>query len=146
MKNLETFMKARLAATGIIKGLAELSPTLANWTYHPRDQNTLVDLESKDTLVGYTMSIQDSKFILFCYHNYKLIVRTLQVFDSEIDDLLVDADANSGKMRMMQADLSDLQALNNKMRGIIAGLTTPDLLIQGEALKQAEIILSETGS
>ena len=145
MKNLETFMKARLAATGIIKGLAELSPTLANWTYHPRDQNTLVDLESKDTLVGYTMSIQDSKFILFCYHNYKLIVRTLQVFDDEIDDLLVDADANSGKLRMMQADLSDLQALNAKMRGIIAGLTTPDLLIQGEALKQAEIILSETG-
>src|ERR1700690_2272319 len=110
MKNLDTFMKARLAATGIIKSLAELSPTLANWTYHPRDQNTLVDLESKDTLVGYTMSIQDSKFILFCYHNYKLIVRTLQVFDDEIDDLLVDADANSGKLRMMQADLSDLQA------------------------------------
>ena len=143
MKNLEKLMRARADATALIKSLADLSPSLANWTYHPADQNTIVDLETKDTLVGYTMSIQDTKFILWFYHNYKLVVRTLQTLELEIDDALIDADDNRAQIISTKSELSKLRESEKKMRGCLSGLTSNDLLIQGESLKMAEILLGE---
>jgi hypothetical protein len=136
-------MKARSDADALTKSLADLSPSLANWTYHPADQNTLVDLETKDTLVGYTMSIQDSKFILWCYHNYKLIVRTLKTLNDEIDDALVDVDDFRARVVAAETELDKLRTSEKQMRGCLAGLTSNDLLIQGESLKMAETLLNE---
>ena len=143
MKNLEKLMKARSDATALIKSLADLSPSLANWTYHPADQNTIVDLETKDTLVGYTMSIQDTKFILWFYHNYKLVVRTLQTLELEIDDALIDADDNRAQIISTKNELSKLRESENKMRGCLGGIISNDLLIQGECIKLAETLLNE---
>jgi hypothetical protein len=143
MKNLEKLMKARSDATALIKSLADLSPSLANWTYHPADQNTIVDLETKDTLVGYTMSIQDTKFILWFYHNYKLVVRTLQTLELEIDDALIDADDFRARVISAETELGKLRESEKKMRGCLGGIITNDLLIQGECIKLAETLLNE---
>jgi hypothetical protein len=143
MKNLEKLMKARSDATALIKSLADLSPSLANWTYHPADQNTIVDLETKDTLVGYTMSIQDTKFILWFYHNYKLVVRTLQTLELEIDDALIDADDFRARVISAETELGKLRESEKKMRGCLGGIISNDLLIQGECIKLAETLLNE---
>jgi hypothetical protein len=136
-------MKARSDATALIKSLADLSPSLANWTYHPADQNTIVDLETKDTLVGYTMSIQDTKFILWFYHNYKLVVRTLQTLELEIDDALIDADDFRARVISAETELGKLRESEKKMRGCLGGIISNDLLIQGECIKLAETLLNE---
>jgi hypothetical protein len=89
------------------------------------------------------MSIQDTKFILWCYHNYKLIVRTLQTLELEIDDALIDSDDFKARIITAESELAKLRESEKKMRGCLAGLTSNDLLIQGESLKMAEILLGE---
>jgi len=125
-------------------------PSLGNWTFHPSDPATLVNLETKETLVQYTGSKQDAEFILFMYMNFENLKKVVQDISNKMDDLVIktqNAQTDAGALKTTTDTLRQrykaLIQKHTQARSCIAGLSSDNLLLQGEAIKLADSIIQE---